>query len=218
MPLSTATKRRPAKENPFRLDTTTLLPTQRAVSAQPPLPSMRPYRTKALRQPSQRNGLIRFVVILLFGLLLWPTLHSWVPKPQPSTIEALPVRFTYISSLFGPRWGRMHQGIDFAANNGAPIYAASTGNVIHSGWEAGYGKSVVLDHGNKRQTRYAHCSRLIAKVGQSVEKGQVIAKVGSTGHSTGPHLHFEVIVNGKRQNPAWYYPLHQVETAQLASH
>jgi murein DD-endopeptidase MepM/ murein hydrolase activator NlpD len=101
----------------------------------------------------------------------------------------------------------MHQGIDFAAQSGAPIHATASGKVIHSGWEAGYGKSVVLEHDSGLQTRYAHCSKLLVKEGARVSQGDTIAKVGSTGHSTGPHLHFEVIVQGERKNPAWYYPM-----------
>lgn len=117
----------------------------------------------------------------------------------------LPVDYDYVSSPFGRRWGRQHQGIDLAAQTGAPIYAASSGTVLHSGWERGYGKSVVIDHGEGMHTRYGHCSQVLIKPGVSVVKGQLIAQVGSTGHSTGPHLHFEVIVKGVRKNPAWYY-------------
>lgn len=127
------------------------------------------------------------------------------PDASVERVTPLPVAYDYISSPFGRRWGRQHQGVDFAAAQGSPIYATSAGTVIHSGWEAGYGKSVVIDHGNGTQTRYAHCSKLLAKKGNAVMKGALIAKVGSTGHSTGPHLHFEVIVDGVRKNPAWYY-------------
>lgn len=121
----------------------------------------------------------------------------------------LPVEYTYVSSSFGPRWGRQHQGIDLAARAGQPIYAMSDGTVIHSGWEKGYGQSVVLDHGQGLTTRYAHCSKLLVPVGRTVTKGQAIAKVGSSGHSTGPHLHFEVLVKGIRKNPAWYFPFQE---------
>lgn len=131
-------------------------------------------------------------------------------------MEPLPVAYDYISSRFGKRWGRQHQGIDFAAPQGSPIYATSAGTVISSGWEAGYGKSVVIDHGHGMQTRYAHCSKLLVKVGKVVGKGQQIAKVGSTGHSTGPHLHFEVIVDGVRKNPAWYYPFEPSRQPEMA--
>ncbi|WP_373532718.1 M23 family metallopeptidase [Vampirovibrio sp.] len=121
----------------------------------------------------------------------------------------LPVDYNYVSSAYGPRWGRLHQGIDLAAKAGAPIYAASPGIVTHSGWESGYGQSVVINHGGGVQTRYGHCAKVLVKTGVTVGKGQLIAQVGSTGHSTGPHLHFEVLVNGARKNPAWYYAFKQ---------
>lgn len=128
----------------------------------------------------------------------------------------LPLNYDYISSPFGKRWGRQHQGIDFAAPQGEPIYAMAAGTVIHSGWEPGYGKSVVIDHGKGMQTRYAHCSKLLVKVGQAVLKAAPIAKVGSTGHSTGPHLHFEVVVDGVRKNPAWFFAFEGLDPQQMA--
>jgi len=109
-----------------------------------------------------------------------------------------------ISSGFGMRWGRMHQGLDIAANMGDPIYAALDGKVIYSGWETGYGNVIKLQHENGLITIYGHCSRLDVTVGQNVNKGDKIALVGSTGNSTGPHLHFEVRVNGVAQNPVAY--------------
>ncbi len=131
-------------------------------------------------------------------------------------MHPLPVDYDYISSPFGKRWGRQHQGIDFAAPQGEPIYAMAAGTVTHSGWEPGYGKSVVIDHGKGMQTRYAHCSRLLAKVGQVVGQGAQIAKVGSTGHSTGPHLHFEVLMDGVRKNPASFFAFGAMEPQQVA--
>jgi murein DD-endopeptidase MepM/ murein hydrolase activator NlpD len=137
--------------------------------------------------------------------------------PQTVLRVPLPVDYDYVSSVYGPRRGRLHQGIDLAAKNGSPIYAASPGRITHSGWESGYGQSVVIDHGNGLKTRYAHCSKLLLKAGLQVQKGQLIARVGSTGHSTGPHLHFEVLLNGVRKNPAWYYPFHQAPLQYTAS-
>jgi murein DD-endopeptidase MepM/ murein hydrolase activator NlpD len=119
----------------------------------------------------------------------------------------LPVQYAYISSYYGPRWGRLHQGIDFAAPYGAPIYATNPGKVVFSGWHRGYGRSVVIDHGSGVTTRYAHCARIEVKAGEAVAQGTVIGKVGSTGHSTGPHLHFEVMFNGVRKDPAGYLAL-----------
>jgi murein DD-endopeptidase MepM/ murein hydrolase activator NlpD len=94
-----------------------------------------------------------------------------------------------------------HEGVDFAAETGTPINAAASGKVIYAETHAAYGKTVDIDHGNGLVTRYAHASELLVKEGDLVVRGQRIAKVGSTGRSTGPHLHFEVRLNGASQNP-----------------
>ena len=86
----------------------------------------------------------------------------------------------------------MHEGIDIGAGYGTPIRAAASGTVIYCGWESGYGNLVVIDHGGSIATAYGHQSSIAVSCGQSVSQGQVIGYVGSTGHSTGPHLHFEV--------------------------
>lgn len=98
----------------------------------------------------------------------------------------------------------MHYGIDIASKTGTPIYAADGGKVVYAGYKGNYGYLVEIDHGNGFKTRYAHCSKILVKVGDKVYKGQHIANVGNTGRSTGPHLHFEVLKNGKNQNPANY--------------
>lgn len=114
------------------------------------------------------------------------------------------------SSAFGWRihpilgYRRFHSGLDFAASHGAKIRAADSGNVIFAGWFGGYGRTVIIDHGNNKTTLYAHASELYVYEGQSVQRGQAIASVGSTGLSTGPHLHFEVRRNGTPVNPAEY--------------
>lgn len=119
-----------------------------------------------------------------------------------------PVNVGYNASGFGwridPINGRlaMHQGIDFIAQTGTPIVAAAGGVVIRAEWNQGYGNMVELDHGNDITTVYAHASRLRVKVGDIVKRSQHIADVGSTGRSTGAHLHFEVHVRGVPQNPA----------------
>jgi murein DD-endopeptidase MepM/ murein hydrolase activator NlpD len=109
-----------------------------------------------------------------------------------------------VTSPFGPRWGRMHEGIDIAAPSGTPIRAAAAGTVIYSGWLGGYGNLVVLDHGNGLATAYAHQSSIAVGSGQSVLQGQVIGYVGSTGNATGSVLHFEVRVNGAPVDPLGY--------------
>ncbi|HLS90709.1 MAG TPA: peptidoglycan DD-metalloendopeptidase family protein, partial [Limnochordia bacterium] len=101
-----------------------------------------------------------------------------------------------ISSRYGPRWGRMHYGIDIAVNTGTPVKAAARGRVSFAGWNGGYGYLVIIDHGNNIETRYAHLSRIAVQVGQYVSRGSVIAYSGNTGNSTGPHLHFEIRYKG----------------------
>jgi murein DD-endopeptidase MepM/ murein hydrolase activator NlpD len=109
-----------------------------------------------------------------------------------------------VVSGFGMRWGRMHEGVDIAASSGTPIHAAASGTVIHAGWLGGYGNLVVVDHGNGLSTAYAHASALLVGVGQHVTQGQTVSLVGSTGNSSGPHLHFEVRVNGSAVDPLGY--------------
>ena len=109
-----------------------------------------------------------------------------------------------VVSGFGMRWGRMHEGIDIAASLGTPIHAAASGTVIHAGWLGGYGNLVVVDHGDGLATAYAHASAILVAVGQQVSQGDTLSLVGSTGNSTGPHLHFEVRVNGSAVDPLLY--------------
>lgn len=119
-----------------------------------------------------------------------------------------PVANAKVTSNFGFRRmggkGEYHPGIDLAAPTGTPIYATGTGVVVFAGWKNGYGNFVEIDHGNGYVTRYAHASRLLVSVGDRISKNDEIAKVGSTGRSTGPHLHYEVLRDGKRQDPATY--------------
>ncbi len=114
-----------------------------------------------------------------------------------------PVNGTVVSG-FGWRWGRMHEGIDIAAPMGASVWAVAAGTVIHSGWLGGYGLLVVVDHGNGLATAYAHNSSLLVGVGQRVSQGETISLVGSTGNSSGPHVHFEVRANGAAVDPLFY--------------
>ena len=109
-----------------------------------------------------------------------------------------------LTSRFGWRWGRMHEGVDVGVGTGTPIAAAAAGKVIVAGWSGGYGQLVVIDHGNGLSTAYGHQSRIASAVGQLVAQGTIIGYVGSTGNSTGPHLHFEVRVNGGARDPLAY--------------
>ncbi|PRY26450.1 murein DD-endopeptidase MepM/ murein hydrolase activator NlpD [Aliiruegeria haliotis] len=115
---------------------------------------------------------------------------------------AMPLKGAYrFTSGYGPRWGRMHNGADFAASHGTPIYATADGVVIKAGWHSGFGRMVKVRHEFGIETWYAHMSRLRVKEGQRVSKGQRIGDMGSTGRSTGTHLHYEVRVNGRPTNP-----------------
>ncbi len=109
-----------------------------------------------------------------------------------------------ITSPFGWRWGRMHEGIDIGVPYGTPIHAAAAGTVIYCGWEEGYGNLVAIDHGGNLATAYAHQSSIVVSCGQQVAQGQVIGYVGCTGHCTGPHLHFEVRIDGAPVDPLGY--------------
>jgi len=111
-----------------------------------------------------------------------------------------------VTSPFGWRWGRMHEGIDIGVGYGTPIHAAAGGTVIYCGWEEGYGNFVVIDHGGNLATAYGHQSSIAVTCGQQVNQGQVIGYVGCTGHCFGPHLHFEVRVDGNPVDPLGYLP------------
>lgn len=121
------------------------------------------------------------------GELLWPTVGG------------------YISSYQGYRWGSYHKGIDIARPSDRTIRAADNGTVVFAGWDGGYGNKVVINHNNGMKTVYAHLSSISVSVGQVVPKGSKIGVMGSTGNSTGIHLHFEVYKNGKLQNPLDYF-------------
>ena len=123
------------------------------------------------------------------GILIWPTKGT-------------------LTSGFGKRNGRKHEGIDIAAPKGTPIYAAAAGKVVFSGWgPTGYGKMVIIKHRNHLSTVYAHNSKILVKKEKQVKQGQKIALMGSTGRSTGPHLHFEVRNDTKPKNPIKYLPV-----------
>lgn len=109
-----------------------------------------------------------------------------------------------LTSRFGPRGRGYHRGIDVAAPYGREVRAAAAGIVVEAGWATGLGRRVVIDHGDGFQTVYAHFSRILVSQGQRVARGEVIGLVGTSGWSTGPHLHFEVHVGGRAMNPLRY--------------
>ena len=122
------------------------------------------------------------------GILIWPTKGT-------------------LTSSFGKRNGRKHEGIDIAAPKGTPIYSAADGKVVFSGWgPTGYGKMVIIKHQHHLTTVYAHNSKILVKKGVRVKQGQKISLMGSTGRSTGPHLHFEVRNDTEPKNPIKYLP------------
>lgn len=125
--------------------------------------------------------------------------------PSVGTGEfAMPTSGT-LTSPFGARWGRMHNGVDLGAATGTPIYASDNGVVTEAQFkDNGYGNFISIDHGNGFVTYYAHCSEILVSPGDVVAKGDLIAKVGSTGRSTGPHLHFEIRADGEAQDPLSY--------------
>ncbi len=112
--------------------------------------------------------------------------------------------FGYRADPFGRGGGDYHPGLDIAANYGEPVKAAASGVVEMAAWNGGYGRYVRIDHGNGMQTAYGHMSAIVAQVGQTVRKGDIIGYVGSSGASTGPHVHFEVLKAGEQDNPLIY--------------
>ena len=109
-----------------------------------------------------------------------------------------------VTSGFGWRWGRLHEGIDIGVGYGTPIRAAAAGRVVYAGWMSGYGNLVAIDHGGGVSTAYGHQEQVAVSYGQHVDLGQVIGYVGCTGHCFGPHLHFEVRINGSPVDPLGY--------------
>jgi len=147
------------------------------------------------------------------GALSWPDLPNLPQVPQAPLPGSGPGDYIWptqgvFSSGYGWRWGRMHKGIDLANRTGTPIVAAKEGRVSFAGWhDGGYGYLVEISHADGSTTRYAHNSRLLVGQGQEVRQGEVISQMGSTGNSTGPHLHFEIIAPGMgAMNPLNFLP------------
>ena len=158
------------------------------------------------RRPSAIVGLL--TVLLVLPLLGAPAAHS---QPLHTSgrfkPEVFPVVGPRVSSLYGMRvhpilkFSRLHQGIDLAAPAGSPIRAVASGVVVFADPYAGYGNLVVVAHPSGVTTHYGHCEKLLVKPGMRIRAGHILALVGSTGHSTGPHLHFEVRINGEARDP-----------------
>jgi LysM repeat protein len=147
------------------------------------------------------------------GALSWPDLPNLPQVPQAPLPGSGPGDYIWptqgvFSSGYGWRWGRMHKGIDLANRTGTPIVAAKEGRVSFAGWhDGGYGYLIEISHADGSTTRYAHNSRLLVGQGQEVSQGEVISQMGSTGNSTGPHLHFEIIAPGMgAMNPLNFLP------------
>ena len=136
----------------------------------------------------------------------FPGAASYASDSAPHTTPSIWPAAGYVSSPYGLRFNgtEFHQGIDIAADTGTPIVATADGVVTAAGWNGGYGNMVDVDHGGGIVTRYGHASAVAVTVGQQVRRGEVIAYVGSTGRSTGPHVHYEVRVDGQPVNPAGY--------------
>ena len=146
------------------------------------------------------------------GGLSWPELPQFGEGRRSlpgrgSTAMTWPAEGTFTSG-YGWRWGRMHKGIDIANNVGTPIVAVARGRITFAGWhDGGYGYLVEITHDDGTLTRYGHNSRLLVRQGESVDQGQVISQMGSTGRSTGPHLHFEILPPGEgAMNPLLFLP------------
>lgn len=134
-------------------------------------------------------------------------------EPVPEIIEKgtqtpptyiKPITGGTLTSTFKWRWGRMHKGVDWAVPTGTAVRASCGGTVVSAGWSGGYGYCITLRHPDGRQTRYAHLSKILVSSGQKVDQNQKIGLSGNTGNSTGPHLHFEILINGSQVNPLKY--------------
>jgi murein DD-endopeptidase MepM/ murein hydrolase activator NlpD len=155
---------------------------------------------KALKELEQASRELEAIIRKAqTGEQLGTGVYTW-PAPGYSSITS-PYGWRYHPIL---KVNKLHTGVDIGAPMGANIVAADAGKVIYAGWQNGYGQTVIIDHGAGKSTLYGHQSKIMVSYGQSVDKGQIIGKVGSTGWSTGPHLHFEVRINGSPTNPMSY--------------
>ena len=184
-----------SREFDFDRDPATGGPEGESVSAQ--IPDL----SRMLAQLEQRADLRESQLAALENVILTRELKEEIHP------EGRPVTTGYISSYFGERAdpfdGReaFHKGVDFAGNQGSDVVSVAAGVVTWAGERSGYGKLIEINHGDGYSTRYAHNERTLVSVGQTVRRGESIALMGSTGHSTGPHVHFEVLHNGRQVDP-----------------
>jgi len=134
---------------------------------------------------------------------------GFAADPRHRTVAALRSRWPVsgpITSDFGPRGGsgRVHSGIDIGAEPGTPCRVAAGGTVVFAGWQNGYGKTIIVDHGDRIHTLYGHLSKIGVSRGQRVAQGAVLGSTGTTGHVSGPHLHYEILVDGRPVDPGPY--------------
>ncbi|HET6781008.1 MAG TPA: LysM peptidoglycan-binding domain-containing M23 family metallopeptidase [bacterium] len=156
---------------------------------------------------AELNGLRSPEAIRVGQRLKIPVQTTQTPRPAPR-VTSMAARHQFVwpargmlTSRYGWRRRRHHSGIDIGADRGAPIVAAGNGVVVYAGWYHAYGRTVIIEHGNGWTTLYGHASSIGVRPGQSVSAGQLIARVGCTGRCTGPHLHFEIRVNGRAMDP-----------------
>lgn len=138
------------------------------------------------------------------------TTLTTVDQPAPD-VWLLPLRNYGVSSGFGQRWGVLHPGVDLAVPEGTPYYAAHAGTVTLARWNGGYGYCVIIDVGNGVEIVHGHSSKLLVHEGQQVQAGDLLGLVGDTGYSFGPHLHFELRVDGRQINPVPWMKSHGVD-------
>ncbi|WP_274365030.1 M23 family metallopeptidase [Paenibacillus thermotolerans] len=181
--------------------------------------TMRKGQSKTLRKGVDGKKKVTYKLTKINGLLMDEDIagEQVIEEPVPAIVKRgtkvvlgegtgrfiWPVVSAKLSSGFGKRWGRQHEGIDITSSN-KTIMAADNGKVVFAGKDGAYGNCIIIDHQNGYKTRYGHLSKISVKKGQTVEKGDKIGVMGSTGRSTGVHLHFEVIVDGNTRNPLKY--------------
>jgi len=182
-------------------------------------PTMRKGQTKTVREGVKGVKQVTYLLTKVNGLLMEEEAIDEVilQEPVPAIVKrgtkiilgegtgkfSWPVLNPNVTSNFGKRWGRQHKGIDITSKN-KNVLASDTGKVVYAGFKSDYGNHIIIDHQNGYKTLYAHLSKILVKKGDIVEKGEKIGIMGSTGRSTGVHLHFEIIVNGVEKNPRSY--------------